>query len=66
MLAQRLPSILPDLSLEEAVETTKIFSVAGLLPEKEAILVTRPFRAPHHTISDAGMVGGGPPPTRDR
>ena len=59
MLAQRLPSILPDLSLEEAVETTKIFSVAGLLPEKEAILATRPFRAPHHTISDAGMVGGG-------
>lgn len=59
MLAQRLSSILPDLSLEEAIETTKIFSVAGMLPEKEAILVVRPFRAPHHTISDAGMVGGG-------
>ncbi|MBE9547092.1 MAG: YifB family Mg chelatase-like AAA ATPase [Proteobacteria bacterium] len=59
MLAQRLPSIFPDLFLEEAVETTKIFSVAGLLARKDAILATRPFRAPHHTISDAGLVGGG-------
>ncbi|MEA1936021.1 MAG: YifB family Mg chelatase-like AAA ATPase [Thermodesulfobacteriota bacterium] len=59
MLAQRLPSILPDLSFEEALETTKIFSVAGLLSREEAILVTRPFRSPHHTISDAGLVGGG-------
>jgi magnesium chelatase family protein len=59
MLAQRLVTILPDLSLAEAIETTKIFSVAGLPDRKEAILGTRPFRAPHHTISDAGLVGGG-------
>ena len=59
MLAQRLPTILPDLSFEEAVEVTKIFSVAGLLKKKEAIIGTRPFRAPHHTISDIGLSGGG-------
>ena len=59
MLAQRLVTILPDLSLLEAIETTKIFSVAGLLDRKEGILGTRPFRSPHHTISDAGLVGGG-------
>ncbi|MBU2053733.1 MAG: YifB family Mg chelatase-like AAA ATPase [Proteobacteria bacterium] len=62
MLAQRLVTILPDLSLPEAIETTKIFSVAGLLDRKQAILGTRPFRAPHHTISDAGLVGGGHTP----
>jgi magnesium chelatase family protein len=62
MLAQRLVTILPDLSLPEAIETTKIFSVAGLLDRKEAILGTRPFRTPHHTISDAGLVGGGHTP----
>jgi magnesium chelatase family protein len=62
MLAQRLVTVLPDLSLPEAIETTKIFSVAGLLDRKEAILGTRPFRAPHHTISDAGLVGGGHTP----
>ena len=59
MLAQRLVSILPDLSFEEAIETTKIFSVAGLLERTQALLSTRPFRAPHHSISDAGLVGGG-------
>ena len=59
MLAQRLPSILPDLSFDEAVEVTKIFSVAGLLKRNEAIIGTRPFRAPHHTISDVGLSGGG-------
>ena len=59
MLAQRLSTILPDLSFEEAIETTKIFSIAGLLGRGEALLGTRPFRAPHHTISDAGLVGGG-------
>jgi magnesium chelatase family protein len=59
MLAQRLVTILPDLALEEAIDTTKIFSVAGLLDRKEPIMGTRPFRAPHHTISDAGLVGGG-------
>jgi len=62
MLAQRLVTIIPDLSLPEAIETTKIFSIAGLLDRKEALLGTRPFRAPHHTISDAGLVGGGHTP----
>jgi magnesium chelatase family protein len=59
MLAQRLVTILPDLSLPEAIEATKIYSVAGLLDRKAEILGTRPFRAPHHTISDAGLIGGG-------
>jgi len=59
MLARRLPSILPPLSLEEALEVTKIHSVAGTLPPDKPLLATRPFRAPHHTISSAGMIGGG-------
>jgi magnesium chelatase family protein len=59
MLAKRLPTILPSLSLEEAIATTKIHSVAGLLPTKAALVATRPFRSPHHTISDAGLIGGG-------
>lgn len=59
MLAKRLPTILPEMSFEEAIETTKIFSVAGSLERKNILLGTRPFRAPHHTISDAGLVGGG-------
>jgi magnesium chelatase family protein len=59
MLARRLPTILPDMSLEEALETTKIHSVAGILPPGAALVTSRPFRAPHHTISDAGMIGGG-------
>ncbi|MBV5316183.1 MAG: YifB family Mg chelatase-like AAA ATPase [Desulfobulbaceae bacterium] len=59
MMARRLPTILPDLILEEAIETTKIFSTAGLLPEKTPLLTTRPFRSPHHTVSDAGLIGGG-------
>jgi len=59
MLAQRLPTILPPLSFQEAIETTKVFSVAGMLDKKNAILATRSFRAPHHTISDAGLIGGG-------
>jgi len=62
MLAKRLPTILPDLSFEEAVEITKIFSVAGLLNKNETLVAHRPFRAPHHTISDAGLVGGGQMP----
>jgi magnesium chelatase family protein len=59
MLAKRLPSILPPMSLEEALETTKIHSVAGILPADSALVSTRPYRSPHHTISDAGLVGGG-------
>jgi magnesium chelatase family protein len=62
MLARRIPSILPPLTLEEALETTKIHSVAGLLGAGEALVATRPFRAPHHTISDAGLIGGGSSP----
>jgi len=59
MLAKCLPTILPNLSLEEAIATTKIHSVAGLLAPGAALVATRPFRSPHHTISDAGLVGGG-------
>lgn len=59
MLARRIPTILPDLSLDEALETTKIHSVAGLLDTNTPLLATRPFRSPHHTISDAGLIGGG-------
>jgi len=59
MLAKRLPTILPDLSFEEAIEVTKIFSVAGMLGSGETLKAARPFRSPHHTISDVGLVGGG-------
>ena len=59
MLAKRLPTILPDLTFEEALETTKIHSVAGLLPSNVGLVATRPFRSPHHTISDSALVGGG-------
>lgn len=59
MLAKRIPGILPPLSLEESLETTKIHSVSGLLPSNEALVTIRPFRSPHHTISDAALVGGG-------
>ena len=59
MLAMRLPTILPPLSLQEALETTKIYSVAGKLPENASLISKRPFRSPHHTVSDAALVGGG-------
>jgi magnesium chelatase family protein len=62
MLARRLPTILPPLSLHEALETTKIHSVAGALPPESSLIATRPFRAPHHTISDVALVGGGSNP----
>jgi magnesium chelatase family protein len=60
MLARRLPGILPTMTFTEALEVTKIYSVLGLLGEDHALMRERPFRAPHHTISDAGLVGGGP------
>jgi magnesium chelatase family protein len=63
MLAKRLPTIMPDMSEEEAIETTKIHSIAGLLSPKRAFLTIRPFRAPHHTISDVGLLGGGSNPS---
>ena len=59
MLAKRLPTILPPLNLQEALETTKIHSVAGKLPENASLINKRPFRSPHHTISDVALVGGG-------
>ncbi len=62
MLARRIPSILPSMTLEEALETTKVHSVAGLLAAGQALCAVRPFRSPHHTISDAGLIGGGSTP----
>ncbi|HHT9110350.1 MAG TPA: YifB family Mg chelatase-like AAA ATPase [Candidatus Brocadiaceae bacterium] len=59
MLAQRIPTIMPFLTLEEALGTTKIYSIMGLLNAKQSLIATRPFRCPHHTISTAGLIGGG-------
>ena len=62
MLAMRLPTVLPPLSLEEALEVSKIYSICGKLPKETALITTRPFRAPHHTISTPGLAGGGTNP----
>ncbi len=62
MLARRLPTVLPPMTFEEALETTKIHSVAGLLPGGQPLLATRPYRSPHHTISDVALIGGGQVP----
>jgi len=62
MLAQRLPTIMPPLTLPESLETTRVYSVSGLLGKRQALIATRPFRSPHHTISEPGLVGGGTHP----
>jgi magnesium chelatase family protein len=62
MLARRLPSILPRMSFDESIETTKVHSIMGLLRQGQPLIATRPFRSPHHTISDAGLIGGGQVP----
>lgn len=59
MLAKRMPSILPDMTLEESIETTKIHSISGMLDPEDPLVTVRPFRSPHHTISSAGLAGGG-------
>ena len=62
MLAKRLPTILPPMSFEESLETSKVYSVMGLMPDGCGLITTRPFQSPHHTISDAGLIGGGQSP----
>jgi magnesium chelatase family protein len=62
LMARRLPSIMPEMSFEEALEVTKIHSIMGLLPAHQGLLFQRPFRSPHHTISEAGLIGGGTSP----
>lgn len=68
MMARRIPGILPDLSFEEALEITKIHSIAGTLPKDTPIITKRPYRAPHHTVSASSLVGGGtiPKPRRNK
>ena len=63
MLAKRMPTVLPQLGAAESIETTRIYSALGQLPSGQPLLARRPFRSPHHTISDAGLVGGGSPPS---
>lgn len=67
-MARRIPSILPDLTFEEALEVTKIHSIAGVLPKDKPIITKRPYRAPHHTVSASSLVGGGriPRPRRNK
>lgn len=67
MLARRIPTILPDLNFEEALEITKIHSIAGKIEKEGSLITTRPFRAPHHTVSAISLIGGGriPKPRRD-
>lgn len=67
-MARRIPSILPDLSFEEALEVTKIHSIAGILSKDTPIITKRPYRAPHHTVSASSLVGGGkiPKPRRNQ
>lgn len=67
MLARRLPTILPDMKLEEAFQVTKIYSILGLIGAEEPLIAKRPFRSPHHTITPVSLVGGGrnPKPRRD-
>lgn len=62
MLAKSLPSILPDISFEEALEITKIYSIIGLTSKENPIICNRPFRSPHHTITNASLIGGGTKP----
>jgi magnesium chelatase family protein len=62
LLAKRLPTILPPLTPVESLETSRIYSVMGLLKPGQALMAVRPFRPPHHSVSDAGLVGGGSPP----
>ena len=66
MLARAMPSILPDLTQDEALEVTKIYSICGLVPEGESIIKLRPFRSPHHTTSRVGLIGGGTHPPAGR
>ena len=66
MIARRMPSILPDISFEEALEVTKIHSIAGSLTDEEPLILTRPFRSPHHTITSSALVGGGKNPKTRR
>ncbi len=68
MMARRMPSILPNLTFEEALETTKIHSISGEIDNNTSLISTRPFRAPHHTISSSALIGGGkiPKPRRDK
>lgn len=68
MMARRISSILPDLSFEEALEITKIHSIAGILSKDTSIITKRPYRAPHHTVSASSLVGGGriPKPRRNK